>query len=467
MQLQISRATYATFLLFLSASSFGQKSYQISGDSSYKVWFGSSIQTKKTDKVTSLQPKAIKLTDEKGKALYLLATRPDGKMAAIVLGESTPTIAITNEQFDRWYETNIIFSHSRKPVSAGVVTISCGTESWQLILTPQDSGKLIINGALARPIKITFTGKDLEGTAVKESSQFDLTKSGGTPTWSLNVPISGEVDTLDVEEDSGKPDISADPDKSVSNDPQSNNSNSNRSGGAQVSSPNQGKTGSSKNDQQATTSSEAIKEVANGLTNATDTSKPGGFGFLTGLLGILVGVGTLVGIWLLSQKYRDQINPHLKQMGVQIQEPGAEPVQLATTATDLPQSPPQAIQVTNAPLQPIQLPDVQSSVPTINLTPNIDVPKILVLKSDNRADIAVTEGLFAIGRDLPAPFGISDNSVSRQHAELKNEDGVVTVTDYNSTNGTFVNGERISDNVILQVGDLVQFGQISYRVERG
>ena len=43
----------------------------------------------------------------------------------------------------------------------------------------------------------------------------------------------------------------------------------------------------------------------------------------------------------------------------------------------------------------------------------------------------------------------------------------ITVTDLHSTNGTFVNNQRISRPTLLQDGDLVRFGntQIKFRAE--
>jgi hypothetical protein len=53
---------------------------------------------------------------------------------------------------------------------------------------------------------------------------------------------------------------------------------------------------------------------------------------------------------------------------------------------------------------------------------------------------------------------IEDPGVSRRHARVRTGSGAVTVEDLGSSNGTFVNGERISRAVELAAGDEIQVG---------
>jgi EAL domain-containing protein (putative c-di-GMP-specific phosphodiesterase class I) len=54
--------------------------------------------------------------------------------------------------------------------------------------------------------------------------------------------------------------------------------------------------------------------------------------------------------------------------------------------------------------------------------------------------------------------------VSRRHAELEHVDDAVILRDLGSTNGTFVNGERLASGagIVLRDGDLVRFGYIEF-----
>jgi two-component system, cell cycle response regulator len=64
---------------------------------------------------------------------------------------------------------------------------------------------------------------------------------------------------------------------------------------------------------------------------------------------------------------------------------------------------------------------------------------------------------FSIGRHPDNQICIDDQGLSRQHVRIRRAGGAVLVEDLNSSNGTFVNGERITSRR-LQNGDTVQLG---------
>ena len=57
---------------------------------------------------------------------------------------------------------------------------------------------------------------------------------------------------------------------------------------------------------------------------------------------------------------------------------------------------------------------------------------------------------------------LADPEVSRRHAALRHTGGGPAVEDLGSTNGTFVNGERISGTRVLSDGDVVSFGNTEW-----
>ena len=63
-----------------------------------------------------------------------------------------------------------------------------------------------------------------------------------------------------------------------------------------------------------------------------------------------------------------------------------------------------------------------------------------------------------VGRDPGADLVISDSEVSSRHASFAPADGGITVEDLGSTNGTFVNGQRVTGSQPLRAGDRIQFG---------
>jgi pSer/pThr/pTyr-binding forkhead associated (FHA) protein len=62
------------------------------------------------------------------------------------------------------------------------------------------------------------------------------------------------------------------------------------------------------------------------------------------------------------------------------------------------------------------------------------------------------------GRSTKADIFLDDVTVSRRHAEFDGVDGLFTVHDSGSLNGTYVNGERV-ETVVLRAGDEVQIGK--------
>lgn len=70
----------------------------------------------------------------------------------------------------------------------------------------------------------------------------------------------------------------------------------------------------------------------------------------------------------------------------------------------------------------------------------------------------------AIGRQ-DTDLIVEDPEVSRRHAVLRRSDGSVIVEDLDSTNGTFVNGERIRSPIAVGPGDQIRVGQTTLEIE--
>jgi len=70
-----------------------------------------------------------------------------------------------------------------------------------------------------------------------------------------------------------------------------------------------------------------------------------------------------------------------------------------------------------------------------------------------------------VGRSKQADLCLQEGFVSRRHARLWLESGRLMVEDLGSANGTFVNGERLTQPVRLAPGDCVTFDAFDYFVE--
>lgn len=68
-----------------------------------------------------------------------------------------------------------------------------------------------------------------------------------------------------------------------------------------------------------------------------------------------------------------------------------------------------------------------------------------------------------VGRDTDCHITAQASELSRRHAEITLKDGQLSVKDLGSTNGTFVNDEKVTERA-LQNGDEVRFDQVRFRV---
>jgi EmrB/QacA subfamily drug resistance transporter len=64
-----------------------------------------------------------------------------------------------------------------------------------------------------------------------------------------------------------------------------------------------------------------------------------------------------------------------------------------------------------------------------------------------------------IGREPECDLQLLDSEVSRRHAKVTVREGLAVIDDLHSTNGTFVNGERILEQRTLSAGDRIQIGE--------
>lgn len=86
----------------------------------------------------------------------------------------------------------------------------------------------------------------------------------------------------------------------------------------------------------------------------------------------------------------------------------------------------------------------------------------LVLPTGDR--FVLGEDIVTIGRVPESVIMLEDPNVSRNHAEIRPSGTGFVLADVGSTNGTKINGIRVSERV-LQDGDELTFGSTSFRFE--
>ena len=80
--------------------------------------------------------------------------------------------------------------------------------------------------------------------------------------------------------------------------------------------------------------------------------------------------------------------------------------------------------------------------------------------SSPRQEFELVKSEIIIGRDDSADVTIPASAVSRRHAKLMLEGGNYMLEDLGSSNGTFLNGEKLTERRPLKSGDKIRLGQI-------
>ena len=83
-----------------------------------------------------------------------------------------------------------------------------------------------------------------------------------------------------------------------------------------------------------------------------------------------------------------------------------------------------------------------------------------------KQSFSLTDGEHLAGRDAECSLVIDASSVSRRHARITVVAGAATIEDLDSTNGTHVNGTRISGLTPLNPGDEVSLGSEALQLKR-
>ena len=94
--------------------------------------------------------------------------------------------------------------------------------------------------------------------------------------------------------------------------------------------------------------------------------------------------------------------------------------------------------------------------------PAVQLPTLV---EQSGREYPIRPGANAIGRE--GDISLVDGRVSRRHAALHNDNGILQIEDLGSTNGTKVNGQTVvvGQRVTLNPGDKVQFGGLELQLQ--
>jgi predicted component of type VI protein secretion system len=92
----------------------------------------------------------------------------------------------------------------------------------------------------------------------------------------------------------------------------------------------------------------------------------------------------------------------------------------------------------------------------------MDVRLIVLTGKHKGREIPLPPTLFVIGRGEKCHLRPHDSLVSHLHCAVARWSGRVLVRDLKSTNGTFLNGQRVRGEIAVQDGDVLRVGKLHF-----
>jgi Inner membrane component of T3SS, cytoplasmic domain len=94
-------------------------------------------------------------------------------------------------------------------------------------------------------------------------------------------------------------------------------------------------------------------------------------------------------------------------------------------------------------------------------------PRVLMISQGSQAGLSaeLAGGMIMIGRGADCQLILDDDYVSTRHARVVATPNGIYVEDLGSTNGTYVNGQRITAPTTITLADSVRIGKTMLRLE--
>ncbi len=334
------------------------------------------------------------------------------------------TWKVSPNDFVRAHHVQFKLTHQGKPVAAAQVSVKHKLGLAEALVTPSDQGIANLYGIGLGPMQVTVKTKSEGKEPDIPTMTFELEKSRYQPVPLFEVAIAPKVDVVTSESTSPS-----------------------------------GETGTDSPGEERATGGSAERPVAQRTEPAPDRGNPFGQ-FLTLLVGLALGGALIYYLPKLVQKNHAQIDGALAKVGVQIPKDPDPAADDPLPATPQPSKPAPQAQILLDQGQPTPNPaEPQAAVVAFTGSPGL-------VSLTGGARLEIPEGRHVVTREPGAPLSLAgEASVSRSHAELYRDGSSLTVEDLGSTNGTYVNGQKVTGVTPLKAGDNVQFGTSTWRVE--
>jgi hypothetical protein len=197
-----------------------------------------------------------------------------------------------------------------------------------------------------------------------------------------------------------------------------------------------------------------------GETETPTTSRIGAIVMF--IIALALAVGVIVFLVRLATQKPQQLGEAMSKLGVELPQP-AQIGQGSATATATP-APPQPD------LPPLDSAGVPPTAPigvTATTVAAGPATRIVATQGPHAGQaFELTGDLMTIGREATHAIAlVNDMGVSRTHAQIVRQGDQTLIEDLSSTNGTYVNGVRISAPTPIKPGDTLQLGASLFRVE--
>ena len=105
--------------------------------------------------------------------------------------------------------------------------------------------------------------------------------------------------------------------------------------------------------------------------------------------------------------------------------------------------------------------------PPKKVTRTRGAPRVLTITQGSQAgqSAELADGVILIGRGADAQLNLDDDYVSTRHARVVSGENGIYLEDLGSTNGSYVNGQRITGPTTITLSDTVRIGRTTMKLE--
>lgn len=209
----------------------------------------------------------------------------------------------------------------------------------------------------------------------------------------------------------------------------------------------------------ATLEMAAKSQDGEGEAGASQTSRIGAIVMF--VIALALAIGVILFLVRLATQKPQQLGEAMSKLGVELPQPtpAGQGTAAAPTAPPQPDLPP----LDSAGIDPTAAP---AGTP-ITAVASGPATRIVATQGPYAGQaFELTGDLMSIGRDAAHAIAlVNDMGVSRAHAQIVRQADQTLIEDLGSTNGTYVNGVRISAPTPIKPGDTLQLGASLFRVE--